>query len=231
MNYIIEDELDFKTEMEKIKMETCTSENIIMKNMIMETSENMIMDTSENIKLHTCTITQQPLTKSHIILPCSHKFNYIPLFNEVCLQKTKKNVYDTDHLSINQIKCPYCREISNNILPFIPSETTTKFNGVNYPFKYSMKQRFKCDWKNCIKDSYYIGEKCYCMLHYKKSINSKGIKDKTTIKMTWTSDMTKLYKSKSVIELKQILRINKLKVCGNKKELIERIFEKGLNIV
>ena len=58
-HYIIEDNLDFKTEL----------------------TDKTISDNNSR-----CLISQQVLTRSHITLPCSHKFNYIPLYNEVCQQ-------------------------------------------------------------------------------------------------------------------------------------------------
>ena len=64
-----------------------------------------------------CLLTHQQLTKSHIKLPCTHTFNYIPLFNEVSIQKTIKNSYETTRLRIHQMKCPYCRTVFDNILP------------------------------------------------------------------------------------------------------------------
>jgi len=147
--YIIEDNLDFKKEM------------------------NNSMDTNNIIEI--CLITQQKLTKSHISLPCSHKFNYIPLFKEVCSQKMK-NVYTTSTLEVNQIKCPYCRTVFDTILPYLPSEVDEKKIGVNYPLKYCMKLDIECDWVNkkgvkCVKQARHIDEKCYCKLHHTKIYN------------------------------------------------------------
>ena len=43
----------------------------------------------------------------------------MPLFNEVINQKSY-NGLETTYLSINQIKCPYCRYITNKLMPYIP---------------------------------------------------------------------------------------------------------------
>lgn len=74
-----------------------------------------------------CLITGEPLSDNHIILPCQHKFNYIPLYNEIKKQKIcflpnkKSHSYlETQKLRQNQIKCPYCRTIVDGILPPIP---------------------------------------------------------------------------------------------------------------
>lgn len=161
--YIIEDNLDFKSEMLKNENNTICENNTLC----------------ENNKLDSCLISQQPLTKTHITLPCNHKFNYMPLYNETCNQK-KKNVYIFRALKVNQIKCPYCRTVFDELLPFFPSEINEKNTGVNYPFKYCMKSDIECDWVNkkgikCVKQALYIHTKCYCKLHHKRlqNINDK----------------------------------------------------------
>lgn len=68
-----------------------------------------------------CLISKEPLHPNHITLVCNHKFNYIPIYKEVFYQKTKfNNLYEVTKLNYNQIKCPYCRTITNKLLPFIP---------------------------------------------------------------------------------------------------------------
>jgi hypothetical protein len=210
--YIIEGNLDFKT----------------------------AMSIDLNEEEETCLISQQVLTKSQITLQCGHKFNYMPLYNEVYKQK-QKNHYETCNLKINQLKCPYCRKVCDNILPYIQSECIEKTHGVNYPFKYCMKNEIQCEWiqKNktkCCKEAQFINDASYCKLHYMKSqaikvktdtINSETIK----VPITWSTEMDNLYKSKKVHELKNVLKLHKFKVGGTKRELIERLFENKLNSV
>jgi len=218
MNYIIEDNLDFKT---------------------------ALCDDAE-LDINVCLISQQVLTKSHINLPCEHKFNYIPLYNELCKQK-QKSTFESRTLKVNQLKCPYCRTVYEKILPYIPSERIEKTSGVNYPFKYCMDNNIKCDWvkcgTKCDKTALYIGTtstnstnaigtnaigtNSYCKKHYLKV--QGDIQEKTSIE--WTNEMNKLLKSKSLIELKQLLRLNKLKVGGTKRNLVERIFENKLTLI
>ena len=202
-NYTIEGNLDFK--------------NAIYSDIINE--ENNVSNVNETI----CLLSHQQLTKSHIKLPCTHTFNYIPLFNEVIIQKTIKNSYETTRLRIHQMKCPYCRTVFDNILPYIPSECVEKQLGVNYPMKYCMEYNINCDWskkRKCTKNALYIGsEFSYCKIHYLQPQH----KDKAS-PIIWTDEMTVFYKSKTLIECKQILRQLKLKVSGKKQELVERIF-------
>jgi hypothetical protein len=96
------------------------------------TNENVIvsdtMDTTDNI----CLITKEKLHPNHITLSCKHKFNYVPLYNEVINQKNKQNnIYEVTKLSSNQIKCPYCRIITNKLLPHIPYPCVKGIKNVN----------------------------------------------------------------------------------------------------
>ena len=122
-----------------------------------------------------CLISSAPLTKSHIVLTCNHKFNYIPLFNDIVKQK-KIRRFNNNDLEINQFRCPYCRIIQNEVLPFISTEIKERINGVNSPISCRMRHTVKCDWVGlkgpnkgfkCNHDANYIGEKSYCSNHYK----------------------------------------------------------------
>ena len=76
-----------------------------------------------------CLISKEKLHPNHITLSCNHKFNYIPIYKEVLYQKNKSNTqYEVTKLDSHQIKCPYCRTITNKLLPFIqyPSVSFSK---------------------------------------------------------------------------------------------------------
>jgi hypothetical protein len=67
-----------------------------------------------------CLISKEKLHPNHITLSCNHKFNYIPIYKEVLYQKNKTNPqYEVTKLYQHQIKCPYCRTITNKLLPYI----------------------------------------------------------------------------------------------------------------
>lgn len=89
-----------------------------------------------------CLLTKEPLHSIHVELVCGHKFNYVPLYREVIVQKTiglSPNGYYTSHsLKRNEIKCPYCRNIQDKLLPYIEYDGVKKTYGVNYPTKLSM---------------------------------------------------------------------------------------------
>ena len=95
-----------------------------------------------------CLLTKTPLTYGHITLPCTHTFNFLPLYNEVLSQKTNpellKNVYHI-RMSKNHIKCPYCRTIhADSLLPYIMGPGNRRVTGVNGPVSLCMPTPFKC---------------------------------------------------------------------------------------
>lgn len=77
-----------------------------------------------------CQITGSPLESNSVTMECNHKFNYHPLYKEICKQKFEFYSYDINMLhKIDQIKirdskldyfikCPYCRNIQFTILPY-----------------------------------------------------------------------------------------------------------------
>jgi hypothetical protein len=79
----------------------------------------------------------------------------------------------------------------------------------------------------CNKSAYTINGKIYCEQHWVK-IKEKNEKND----IEWTDEMEKYSKTKSVIELKKILREKCLKVGGTKKELVSRIINNNnINII
>jgi hypothetical protein len=150
-------------------------------------------DKKEEDEENVCLLTGLPLLKNHIKLPCTHTFNYDVLFNEVYNQK-QFNEYNIMHVQVYDVKCPYCRNVSHNLLPYIPIIKMDKIHGVNCPDKYTM------NYKSC---SYQFlrgkkkGEACndngfetdndgdLCEKHWKKSIVMKKKKvDAETKKQT-----------------------------------------------
>lgn len=97
-------------------------------------------DNDENI----CLISKEKLHPNHITLSCKHKFNYIPIFKEISYQKNKSNTsFEITKLSHNEIKCPYCRRITNKLLPYIPYPSVKQLRYVNSPDELCMSA-MKC---------------------------------------------------------------------------------------
>jgi hypothetical protein len=218
MNYIIENNLNFYNE-----LQTELSNNKILLN------ENINTD---NI----CLITQEPLQTNYITLQCNHKFNYIPLYNEISNQKQNNNL-ETTYLLINQIKCPYCRIITNKLLPYINHKDVIYKKGVNYPSKYCMKL-YNCQWimksgknhgKFCNKPAHYTEHGTYCNLHQTLAKENKIQKEKEhAIELLWSAHHAEIYKKYNIIQLKHLLRENNKKLGGNKKQLVHRIINYNL---
>ena len=197
MNYIIESGIDFYAELNKKRDDTSDDEDTDNDNM--------------------CLISGEKLSMNHIVLPCKHSFNYYPLYLEIISQKCKTNLLNIDHLQKSQIKCPYCRNISNKFLPYISSiEGVCKIKYVNCPDSGCMSHRF-CGWK--FKSGKHKNSICgnagfettngdFCSRHWKSS--SKISDTEPLIHLT-------------VVKLKEMLRAKGLKVGGRKKDLIKRL--------
>ena len=211
MNYIIEDGIDFFAELAKDSNE----------------NENVNDDTE------TCLLTGTPLSRNYITLKCNHKFNYHSLFNEIVKQKTIYNPNDNVRLSINQIKCPYCRQINHHLLPYIPCEKgILKINGVNSPKTMCMKHK-TCAWRfktgkrrglQCQHSGFDTEHGTLCEQHWNKtqassSKHTYGISQQ----IEWTNEMEDLFQGNTVISLKNKLREKKQKVSGSKKDLVIRL--------
>lgn len=124
-----------------------------------------------------CLISGEKLNNTTITLACNHKFNYFYIFNEIINQKNNKNRY-SKLLKINEIKCPYCRNIQKKILPYKDiKDCDKKIYGVNYPKKYAMKNNQCCyifrrganKGKQCTKESVDM----YCREHLKYKSDPK----------------------------------------------------------
>lgn len=133
-------------------------------------------DIEEVIEDEICNISGEKLHELHIKLICGHTFNYEPIFHEVKNQKHNKSYYNTLKLKVNQIQCPYCRNVQDKLLPRINEE---KSYGVNYPEPYTMKPH-KCKYvfssgkrKNTSCDKLCFGD--YCKTHKRHSKIKKEI--------------------------------------------------------
>jgi hypothetical protein len=163
MNIILEDNLNFYDEINNFDSDQEEDDNNI------------------------CLLSNLPLDSNHIVLPCNHSFNFFPLYKEIVSQKTGPYIgLEIDKPYFNQIKCPYCRQMSNYLLPHIcindqmtfitgvnsPNNLCMKFKNCNYIFKSGKKKGNKCD-----KVAFDTCNGCYCKLH-QKSVNNKNNKNK-----------------------------------------------------
>jgi len=81
-----------------------------------------------------CLITNEPLIDKFVTLKCGHKFNYIPLYNDLVNHKGKFNYMEgsSGKLGSNEIRCPYCRNKEEGVLPYYEELGLKKVNGVNF---------------------------------------------------------------------------------------------------
>jgi len=114
--YNVEDNFNFYEELNKSLNETSASASA----------------TATNIENKRCLITNEPLKTHAVTLECKHSFNYMPLFNDILNHKKKFNSMERKMYSCKQIRCPYCRQIHENVLPFIEELGLEKIHGVNY---------------------------------------------------------------------------------------------------
>ena len=184
-----------------------------LKNAIMENAitENAILHSAGDDGKQ-CMISHEPLTYNSITLSCKHSFNYMPLYNEFCMNKKL------------ELNCPYCRTVQKKLIPFVPLPGVLKMHFVNHPEKLCMKGK-TCDWlmkvgankgKHCGKNGAEDANGVHCALHKQKltTLNTKVV---------WTAEMEKLNKTKTVVQLKAMLRAAGLTSTGVKKTLIERL--------
>jgi len=79
-----------------------------------------------------CLITNTRLENNFVTLECNHKFNYLPLFKDVTFHKNHYNILESRRLKYDEIRCPYCRNVQNTLLPYYENKKIPKIHGVNY---------------------------------------------------------------------------------------------------
>ena len=130
-----------------------------------------------------CLLTKEALNDIHVTLNCGHKFNYIPLYKEVVIQKTSAGMttngyYNSCTLRLNEMKCPYCRRVQDKLLPFLNYDNIKKLRGVNAPESVCMKARMcehietankkkKSDSCEC-NAIHLVNGAYYCNKHYER---------------------------------------------------------------
>ncbi len=178
-------------------------------------------DDIDTEKVETCLISNEPLLDNHIVLDCTHKFNFIELYNEVIQQKTK-NILDNSKLRLNEIKCPYCRNVTNKLLPYLKYYNNKLIRGVNSPQNLCLKMH-ECHYINARTKVKCSNSACntnfgkVCNNHLKYTKNQEEILENVDI------NTLKFYKKKTVKVLKEELKELKGKISGKKEDLVNRL--------
>jgi hypothetical protein len=101
-----------------------------------------------------CLITNQSLKENYFTMECGHKFNYIPLFLDIKNHKQKFNGMEgsSSRLSVDEIRCPYCRKKQKGLLPYYENLELNKIHGVNYidpDIKQNNNYSYNSNYKTC----------------------------------------------------------------------------------
>lgn len=120
MKYNVENNIDFYKELYNSLYENA------------ENAENTIENTIENKEL--CLITNMPLKDNFVKLNCGHKFNYEAIYKDIFNHKKKFNIMEQlkTKLKQKQIRCPYCRHIQDELLPYYEGFGYPKEHGINF---------------------------------------------------------------------------------------------------
>lgn len=95
MKYLIEDDLNLYDLLQQKEDENCNEEKNV------------------------CLITGDDLVDKYVVMECGHKFNYLPLYNDLRYHKYELNSSElSGKLCYNEIRCPYCRTKTFQLLPF-----------------------------------------------------------------------------------------------------------------
>ena len=81
-----------------------------------------------------CLITNMPLKNNFVKLICGHKFNYEAIYKDIFNHKKKFNNMEQikTKLKQKQIRCPYCRNIQDELLPYYEGFGYPKEHGINF---------------------------------------------------------------------------------------------------
>jgi hypothetical protein len=117
MKYNVENNIDFYKE---------------LYNSLDDTNGTNPNNDTENNEL--CLITNVPLKDNYVKLNCGHKFNYEAIFKDIFNHKKKFNNMEQmkTKLKQNQIRCPYCRNIQDELLPYYEYLGYPKEHGINF---------------------------------------------------------------------------------------------------
>lgn len=116
-----------------------------------------------------CLISHEVLEDRHITLPCKHSFNYVPLYTAILLEKEAPNDFRS-FLGRNALRCPYCREVFDQVLPYYERDGVKRVRGVNANPPSSTMACFQCahvfkDARACAVPAHITSVGTYCAKH------------------------------------------------------------------
>lgn len=224
MKYNIENNIDFYQE---------------LYSSLNEANEEANGDCNEDTEL--CLITNTPLKDRFVEMKCGHKFNYAPLYKDILNHKRKFNNMEQikTKLKYNEIRCPYCRNVQNELLPYYDDLSYPKEHGVNF-FDVNKNNSYcecinpnnQCQYESTLVDNEVNTQVQQCFhygyMHYilknKYNITKKYCYSHKVIVMNEMKEKIKKDKEKQKLELKQkkLEEKNKLKEELKEKKLQEK---------
>ena len=200
----------------------------------------------ENIEL--CLITNLPLKERFVELKCGHKFNYIPLYKDILNHKKKFNNMEQTKtkLKYNEIRCPYCRNVQNELLPYYEDLSYPKEHGVNFFDNNKINSYCECINANnqCQYETTFVDNEnnsqvqpCfhYGYTHYvlktKYNNSNKYCYSHKVVVLNETKEKIKqeIQKEKLEIKQKKLEEKNKLKEELKEKKLNEKLAKQNKN--
>ena len=127
-----------------------------------------------------CLISGDPLEPRHVKLHCGHTFNYENIFNEVYRQKKVYQQYEKTILHMREIKCPYCRNVQDELL--FEDARFPRVTGVNAPSRFCMypaKCQFVLEGGDLCNDGCY---ETHCRFHLRLVAMMERLRNKQELK-------------------------------------------------
>ena len=144
-----------------------------------------LCEDEDSVNTSPCLISGDKLDNQFITLSCKHKFNYCPIFYEIKHQKEFTKL-ETCRLKRYQIKCPYCRNVQNGIIPFNKDYPDLKMDGVNWPpSRVSKNNECMAIIKSGKRKGDYCAKPCFdklCNMHNRTSKSINGVTCMAVIK-------------------------------------------------
>lgn len=215
MKYIIQGDIDFYKE---------------LKNSL---NDNIELNNDDN----KCLITNTDLTEFYIELKCGHKFNYGPLYKDIYNFKKKFNNMEQLRfkLKINEVRCPYCRKVQSELLPYYDNLPYPKEHGVNFldPKKTdcfirntAVNSNYQCEYETIIND---VSGNTFIQKCFNYGCIQNKLKEKYCINKKYCYQhklaVTKELKEKE----KEKIKLEKEKIKLEKKLLKENLLKEKLN--
>jgi hypothetical protein len=157
-----------------------------LKNLQNSSHNDSVHDNHDNNDYdNNCLITNEPLNAFHVTLACGHKYNHESLYQEVLRQKGRLGMHNYyEKIGTHQIKCPYCRSMTNQLLPYIGNSShpvIKRLVGVNAPASLCMPG-VPCNVGTCQSNAFYeFNDKLLCYRHHQIAIKPKLSKSTTHV--------------------------------------------------